>query len=187
VIEFRAFARSDAARALIELAPTEPNVRISRVFRRLSCSPGEAMGHLAEHLLAEIEEGRVDEAADVLAVAERFIRRGRPAYLEVAVVGLLESLHAGVSHRSVATEGALVGLLPEACGRAWQEIRGFFLEIARWLSESDIAPAAVGDEIRRLTDPSAMARFRSSHWRSPDGVYVGEADVLAYKLAESRP
>ena len=185
VIDFRAFARSDAARALLELAPTEPTVRISPVLRRLSCPPREAMARLSEHLLSEIEEDRVDEATAVLAVAERFIQRGRPAYLDVAIVGLLESLHAGVSHRPASTEAALVALLPEACGHAWEEIRKLFEEVADGLGTG--GSAVTEAEILSNPDPAGAARMRSNYWRSPDGVLVGAADVLAFKLAESAP
>lgn len=131
------------------------------------------MAYLADHLLSEIEAGRVEETERVLAVAERFILRGRPAYVDVAVVGLLESLHAGASHRPAATEETLVGLLPDTCRRAWDEIRRFFGEVAEWLVASGVAPA--------IAAPDVEALVRSTYWRSPSGVRVGVADVSAFQ------
>lgn len=137
------------------------------------------MAYLADHLLSEIEAGRVEETERVLAVAERFILGGRPAYVDVVVVGLLESLHAGASHRPPATEETLVGLLPDMCRRAWDEIRLFFGEVAQWLEASGVAPA--------ITDPDGEALIRSAYWRSPSGVHVGVADVSAFQQGSPPP
>ena len=88
------------------------------------------MSYLAEHLLDALEHDDDGELKAVVDIAEELLDVGTVPDAELVTVGLVESLHHGVSHRSELLETSLEGMLPARCRSAWNECRDLHLRVA---------------------------------------------------------
>lgn len=141
----------------------------------------------AHHLVGLIEADRTAEVRAVAEVLERLLAEGDEDTVELAEIGLIESLQNIVSHRDVGVAGdQVLALLGPSAAAVWLDHDKLWIDAGKWRHDG---PRVDEDAYAGIGDPDLRRYFQAHKRRLDDGVLIGANDIVHYQteLAKLSP
>jgi hypothetical protein len=141
----------------------------------------------AHHLVTLVDVGHTTEVAAVAEVLELLLAEGDEDTVELAELGVIESLQNIVSHRDVDVgPDQVLALLGPSAATVWLEHDKLWVDAGAWRHDGPRVSEADYDAIG---DPDLRRYFQAHKRRLADGTLISANDIVHYQteLAKLSP
>ena len=133
----------------------------------------------AHHLVFLLGLGRPAEVEAVAGVLEQLLVDGDEDTVELAELGVIESLQNIVSHRDVEVgPDQVLALLGSSAAAVWVEHEKLWIDAGRWRHDGPRVEEADYDNIG---DPDLRRYYQAHKRRLEDGVLISASDIVYYQ------
>lgn len=135
---------------------------------------------LSHHLVALIAAGDRADVAAVADVLEQLLTEGDEDTVELAELGVIESLQNIVSHQDVAVApDQVLAVLGPGAATVWLEHTKVWIDAGAWRHDG---PRVTEADYAAVGDPDLRRYFQAHKRRLDDGVLISANDIVHYQI-----